>query len=70
MPPVDSSDQRYCFATGAGVTSAMRDTSATTSRTNQHCRDRADEFISGVLDAIALDAIVFTADDEDDDADD
>jgi hypothetical protein len=38
--------------------------------TNQHCRDRTDEFISGVLDAIALDAIVFTADDEDDDADD
>ncbi len=38
--------------------------------TNQHCRDRADEFINGVFDAMALDAIVFTADDGDDDADD
>jgi hypothetical protein len=36
--------------------------------TNQHCRDRTDEFINGVLDAIALDAIVFAGDDGDDDA--
>jgi hypothetical protein len=38
--------------------------------TNQHCRDRTDEFINCVLDAIALDAIVFAGDDGDDDADD
>jgi len=33
--------------------------------TNQHWRDLADEFINGVFDAVALDAIVFTADDGD-----